>query len=100
MRKFVYEGPEFDEVPEEYREAVQRTIERGAQEQRRAGGVGIHGDRMEIYRRKERGELVAAVLDDIFPRENGSWGNLIDQLSGVERRGPILHVHPLPVETE
>jgi hypothetical protein len=100
----LYEGPEIAEVPEQYREGVQRALARGVREQRLAASATSRLIPQEapgeVVKHKQRGELVAAVLDDIFPQDGGSWGNLVDRLSGVSRSGPVICYEPIRAGAE
>lgn len=93
-----HEGKELIELPEMKHVGVEVALARAVRQQRLAATaysrLGMQRGHEAIPKYKERGEMIAQILDDIFPMEDGSWGNLIDQLSGVKREGPVISMAP------
>ena len=95
-----HEGKELMALPELAHGGVEVALARAVREQRLVANatsrVGVRETGREVVRRKKNAELIAGVLDDIFPLEDGKWGNLVDQLTGVYRSEGRIYYEPSP----
>jgi hypothetical protein len=103
-KAFLYNGPEIDIVPQESRRNFQRVLARATRQQSLAATafsrLGVYAGYREAEVRKRLGEVYTSALNDIRPPEEGSWGDLVDQLSGIRREGTGIVVMPLTATAE
>jgi hypothetical protein len=99
-----HEGKDVVELPEVVPLGVQTVLAKAVKEQKlvrsATSRVGIRESGQEVVRRKRNAELITDILDEIFPMEDGKWGNLVDQLSGVYRSEGRIYYEPLAHESE